>query len=95
MKFINLFSLQLLNFYRINLSFKNSRIMRNILLLMTNEICNLSNSDLRNIALVSVLFVAVHKKNRTKFNLCKNKKIPESRFNKRTSINSSRNCKSG
>lgn len=38
------------------MSFKNSRIIRNILLLMANEIPNMSNSDLRNVALVNLQY---------------------------------------
>lgn len=45
-------SFQLLNFYRNNMTFKNTRIIRNLLLLMTNEVSKLSNVELRNIAWV-------------------------------------------
>ncbi|XP_055311762.1 uncharacterized protein LOC129574190 isoform X2 [Sitodiplosis mosellana] len=42
--------LTMLTFYRKHMSFKNSRIIRNILLFVCVEIPNLSNSDLQNIA---------------------------------------------
>lgn len=47
-------SFQLLNFYRNNMSFKNTRIIRNLLLLMKNEVSQLSNEDLRNTAWVCI-----------------------------------------
>lgn len=44
----------ILKFYENNMSFKNSRIIRNILLLLGTEISSLSNSELQYIASVKI-----------------------------------------
>lgn len=46
---------QILKFYRKNMLYKNSRIMRNILLLMGNELPKMSSSDLAEISVVKLL----------------------------------------
>lgn len=43
---------QLLKFYQNNMSFKNTRIIRNILLVLSTEVSHLRNDALQDVALV-------------------------------------------